>query len=168
MRNKAIFLDRDGVVNREIGDYVSGREQFVFNEGLFDWLRRFRREGYLLVVVTNQGGVGRGLYSEAEVEALHGWMRAELSAQGIELADVFHCPHHPSSSECLCRKPKPLMVQRALALWDIDPGASFLVGDTERDMLAAAGAGVRGIRVRPNHLEDLVAHFGPLETGGRP
>lgn len=148
--NKAIFLDRDGIVNREIGDYVYRMEDFILNEGVIEALLFWKKSGYKLVVITNQGGIAKGLYSHEDVNTLHHYLRNTLNASGIALDAIYYSPHHSDIGNSLSRKPGSLMIERALARYAIDPSASVMIGDRIRDIQAAAGAGVRGILVEAN------------------
>ena len=144
---RAAFLDRDGVINLD-GGYVFRREDFRFVPGTLDAARRLHDMGFLLVVVTNQSGIGRGLYSEADFESLTAWMRGEFQAAGAPLAGVYHCPHHPSNAVglyrrvCDCRKPAPGMLFAAARDLGIDLAASVMFGDRASDLEAARSAGV--------------------------
>jgi len=148
--NRAVFLDRDGVVNVERGDYTYTIAVFTFTEGLFETLRRFQAAGYLLIVITNQGGIAKGRYTLQEFEALTEWMCSELEKEGIHIADVFFSPHHDEFGESLDRKPDSLMLERAIHRYKVDPSTSVMIGDSERDIFAAERAGVRGILITPN------------------
>ncbi|MFN9805541.1 MAG: D-glycero-beta-D-manno-heptose 1,7-bisphosphate 7-phosphatase [Betaproteobacteria bacterium] len=148
MRRAAAFLDRDGVINIDHG-YVSRREQFDWVPGVLPAATRLHRAGYALVVVTNQSGIGRGLYSEASFATLTGWMRDEFDAAGAPLAGVYYCPHHPVDAiapyriACDCRKPAPGMLLRAARELDLDLSRSLMFGDRESDLQAAQAAGVQ-------------------------
>lgn len=147
MSRKAAFIDRDGVLNEERA-FVHRIEDFVFLPGAVEALRALKAAGYLLVVVTNQSGIARGLYPEADYLALTGHMHERLAAEGISLDAVEYCPHLPDAPlaryrlECDCRKPKPGMLKRAVQTLDIDPSASFLVGDRLSDIEAGRAAGI--------------------------
>lgn len=142
-RRPALFLDRDGVINVE-KNYLHKIGDFEFIDGIFELCRKYRSLGYLIVVVTNQSGIARGYYSEADFEALTAWMKGEFRERGIEVAAVYHCPHHPDiSGSCDCRKPEPGMLLAAAEELQIDLPASLLIGDSERDIEAAHAAGVR-------------------------
>lgn len=142
MSRPALFLDRDGVVNIE-KHYLHKIEDFEFIDGIFELCRKYQDLGYLVVVVTNQSGIARGYYSEADFEKLTVWMVEAFNKQGITLADVYHCPHHPDiSGPCSCRKPEPGMLLEAAKKHNIDLKHSLLVGDGERDISAAHRAGV--------------------------
>ena len=147
---KAVFLDRDGVLNRERGEHTWRVEDFEILPDVPKALRLLQDAGYLLVVITNQSGIGLGLYGHADVARVHDKLRAVLAEQGVVLTDVHYCPHHPRNGRCLCRKPGSLMLERAMARHRIDPQVSVMIGDRDRDMEAAAACGVRGLLVEPN------------------
>lgn len=144
---RAAFLDRDGVINLDRG-YVIRREDFQFVPGVLDAARRICDMGFLLVVASNQSGIGRGLYSEAEFNALTAWMRSEFLAAGAPLAGVYFCPHHPTEAlgeyrrSCGCRKPAPGMLLAAARDLGIDLQSSAMFGDKDSDLEAARAAGV--------------------------
>ena len=151
MRTKAIFLDRDGVINDGSLYYTYRISDFKFNDGLFEGLRMLRDAGFIFVVITNQAGVAKGLYSERDVEALHQYMCDDLRKQGIEIAGVYYCPHYPEiSGPCECRKPGTLLIERAIKEFNIDRTQSFLIGDGSRDIEAAERAGITGIKINKN------------------
>lgn len=158
----AVFLDRDGVLNEDRG-YVHRWEDFSFLPGAIDALRQLQQKGYLLVVITNQSAVARGLCTEADVLALHERMRAFLRERGIELAGIYHCPHHPQGSvsdyaiACACRKPEPGMILRAAQAHGIDLSRSLLVGDKLSDLEAGRAAGIPSLYlvVPPGQEKDL-------------
>jgi D-glycero-D-manno-heptose 1,7-bisphosphate phosphatase len=160
--NKAIFLDRDGVINTELGDYITRPEDFTLNPGVGEALRRWAEAGYLLIVITNQGGIGKGLYNENTLAAIHEKLQQALAIDDVALTAIYHCPHHPSTGYCLCRKPDSLMIEKALARFHIDPKQSFFIGDKDRDIEAGLKAGVKGIRIESNasltHI-DITKHL---------
>lgn len=137
---KAVFLDRDGVINIDKA-YVSKIEDFEFCEGVFETLRHFQKLGYLLIIVTNQSGIGRGYYSEEDFQKLTSWMRQELLHVKITIDAVYHCPHVPETN-CACRKPKSGMFEEAIKAFDIDVTHSWMIGDKPSDIEAAHGAGI--------------------------
>ncbi len=144
----AVFLDRDGVINVDHG-YVSTWERFEFLPGVPDALRLLQDAGYLLIVVSNQSGIGRGYYCEADVESLNQAVAQHLgSTVGVTLSEFYHCPHHPTEAEgefrrqCDCRKPAPGMIQQAVLDHGIDLKTSLLVGDKDSDIEAGRAAGV--------------------------
>jgi D-glycero-D-manno-heptose 1,7-bisphosphate phosphatase len=143
-KNKCVFLDRDGVLNEERGDYTYKTEDFVVVPGVVEALQLLKSRGYLLVVVTNQAGIAKGLYTRADVLACHDKMQ---QACGHLIDGLYYAPAHPSVSASLARKPDSLMLERALARFQIDPAQSWLVGDRLRDIAAARKVGVPAILV---------------------
>ena len=147
--NAAIFFDRDGVLNEEVG-YLWQIEKFAWIDGARDAIKFCNERGLLVVVVTNQGGIARGLYTHAEVDVLHDFMQKSLAQVGAHIDAFYFCPHHPEgvvpefSIICDCRKPKPGLILRACAELDIDPKRSILIGDAQRDIDSARAAGLRG------------------------
>ncbi len=145
---RAAFIDRDGVINAEL-DYVYRVEDFHVLPGAVAGLRQFAELGYALVVVTNQAGIAKGRYSEADYALLTAHMRELLRRQGVEFAGVYHCPHHPDGSvaryavPCACRKPAPGLLLQAATDLGLDLARSVLVGDKISDTQAGRAAGVR-------------------------
>jgi len=143
VKKPALFLDRDGVINVE-KNYLYKIEDFEFIEGIFELCHKYQDLGYLIIVVTNQSGIARGYYSEDDFSDLTRWMVDVFAREGITVTDLYHCPHHPDiSGLCSCRKPEPGMLLKAAEEHHIDMEHSLLVGDSERDILAAHRAGVR-------------------------
>lgn len=139
---KALFLDRDGVINVE-KNYLHKIEEVEFVEGIFELCAHFQEAGYLIIVITNQSGIARGMYGEKDFEIITAWMINVFKSKGITITAFYHCPHHPQySGECECRKPKPKMLLDAAEKYHIDMSASLFVGDSERDIEAAQRAGV--------------------------
>lgn len=153
---KAIFLDRDGIINKEINHYITSPDAFELNDGVAEFLTLMQLRGYLLIVITNQGGIAKGLYSVETLHRIHDKMRNILP--GIRFSAVYYCPHHPDFGQCLCRKPDSVLVEKALARFDIDPLQSYFIGDKERDVACGNKAGVKhNILVPPNtNLMSLV------------
>lgn len=153
----AAFLDRDGVLNADSG-YVWRITDFQWLPGVVQALQHLQQAGYALVVVTNQSGIARGLYTEADFAALSHWMTGELRGQGVELAGIYHCPHappHAGEAGCTCRKPLPGMVLSAAAELDLDLARSVLFGDKPQDIEAGRVAGVRHcVRIRSAYGDD--------------
>lgn len=146
---KAIFLDRDGVINFERG-YTHRLEDFVILPDLIEVLQLFQKKGYLLVVISNQSGIAKGLYKQADAEVLHKFMLDEFTKNGVKISEIYYCVHHPDVSKCICRKPDSLFVEKALARFNIDAKQSYFIGDKERDTEAAEKAGVKGILIEAN------------------
>ncbi len=148
---KAVFLDRDGTLNSDEGHYYIFREEdFVLNEGVVEGLKILQNHNYLLIVVTNQGGVAKGQYTEEDVEKVHRKMQELLRAEGLELTAVYYCPHHDSVASCECRKPCSGMFKQAIKEYDIDVKKSYMIGDSNRDMEAAHSVGVKGFKIEKN------------------
>ena len=150
MNIPALFLDRDGVINVDHG-YVHTPEEFDFVDGIFEVVAAANQAGYLVVVVTNQAGIGRGYYSEKQFHALTDWMKKQFVENGGRIDAVYFCPYHPEHGigeyrqKSDCRKPAPGMLLTAMRDFDIDLGRSILVGDTLKDIHAANAAGIRQV-----------------------
>ena len=148
--NRALFLDRDGVINHDFG-YTSAADDFKFIDGIFDLCRAAKKLGYLLIVVTNQAGIGRGYYSVQDFLTLTQWMRERFAEEDVPITDVFHCPYHPEHGvgkykmDSFDRKPNPGMLLRAAEIHRVSLKLSIMIGDKDSDMQAAIKAGV-GVR----------------------
>ncbi|RYU86537.1 HAD family hydrolase [Mucilaginibacter terrigena] len=144
---KAVFLDRDGVLNKEMGDYVCRLEDFHVLDN-FAALKELQDRGYLLLVATNQGGLAKGWYDETELGKMHAHLKQVYRDHGVEITDFFYCPHHPNfTGDCDCRKPKPGLLLQGIEKYNIDPARSYFIGDRERDVEAGTAAGVKGILI---------------------
>ena len=145
--SRALFLDRDGVINQDLG-YVHRPEQVRFIDGIFSLCRAAQGAGFRLIVATNQSGIGRGLFTEAQFQALTLWITECFAREGVTLARVYHCPDHPTEGrgpyrrESPWRKPAPGMLLQGAADFGLDLGASAMIGDQPRDMAAARAAGL--------------------------
>ncbi|MGY8953678.1 MAG: D-glycero-alpha-D-manno-heptose-1,7-bisphosphate 7-phosphatase [Flavobacteriales bacterium] len=147
---KVIFLDRDGVINMERGDYTWKLEDFKFVNGLWENLLLFQKHGFKFIVITNQGGIARGIYSHTDVDLVHSYMREQFKKHNINLLDVFYSPYHSIISKSLSRKPDSLMFEKAIALYNVNREQSVMIGDSERDIIAANKAGISGVLVNSN------------------
>ena len=151
--NKAVFLDRDGVINIE-KDYLFRIEDFKFIDGVFNSLKYLQDKGYLLFIVTNQSGIGRGYYTLNDFNKLTSWMLKEFKKNDIIISQVEFCPHIPQDN-CLCRKPKTLMIDNILKNFDIDLNNSWLIGDKKSDIQCAINSGIKNtIQVKSGHKFD--------------
>lgn len=150
MKQKAIFLDRDGVLNRELGRYVCSVDEFEVLPHVAHNLTKLCDAGYQLIVITNQGGIAKGLYTEKTLFDIHQKLFTTLAAHHVSVTDIFYCPHHPDFGKCMCRKPAPLMLQKAIAKHNVDIASSWMIGDTDRDVQAAKAAGVRAHLIQSN------------------
>ena len=150
MTIKTIFLDRDGVINKETG-YLHKIEDFKFINGVFEACQHYEQLGYKIVIVTNQSGISRGYYSEDDFRNITDWMITQFNKNNIQILDTFHCPHLPDSG-CNCRKPKPGMLLNAKNKYDIDMNQSWMIGDKETDITAAISSGITNtILVKSGH-----------------
>ena len=155
MKRKAVFFDRDGVLNVDFG-YVFQSENWQWVSGAINAIKWCNDNGYLVIVVTNQSGVARGYYSETDVIRLHEWVKEDLHKRHANIDAFYYCPHYPGAAvaeyavECTCRKPQPGMLLAAIAKYDIDVAFSVLFGDKPSDIEAANAAGVQGVLVEKN------------------
>jgi len=148
---KAIFLDRDGVINdNSIAYYVYRIQDFKLNKGVLEALKCFSDKGYILIVITNQGGIAKKQYKEQDVDELHSYFINILKLNNIIISEIYYCPHHPEISKCLCRKPGTLLFEKAIANFKIDPKKSFMIGDSDHDIIAAEKLNIKGIKVKSN------------------
>lgn len=140
--SRALFLDRDGIINVDKG-YLYKIEDIEFIDGIFDLCKMASDKDYQIVVITNQAGIARGLYSHEDVEILHKWIKNQFSHKNINISAIYYCPHHPDfSGVCDCRKPAPGMVNAAVKELGIDVAMSFMVGDKVSDVQSGKNAGV--------------------------
>jgi D-glycero-D-manno-heptose 1,7-bisphosphate phosphatase len=161
-KTKAIFLDRDGVINID-KSYVCKIEDFEFVEGIFEVLHYFRKLGFLLIVVTNQSGIGRGYYTSEDFEKLTAWKLKELEKEGIFIDEVYHCPHDPDSG-CGCRKPSPDMLLKAKEKFNIDMQASWMIGDKKSDIYAGYNAGIKDTILISKDCSDMLGALHCVNT----
>lgn len=146
--NKALFLDRDGVINVDHG-YIYQPDEIEFVSGIFDLCREAKAKGFLIIVVTNQSGIARGYYSEKDFKQLTAWMKDQFEQQSCPIDGVYYCPHHAVKGkgiykiDCDCRKPKSGMFTQATHDHDIDFSQSIMIGDKPSDMEAAASVGIK-------------------------
>ena len=153
MSIKTIFLDRDGVINKEI-NYLHKIDDFEFIDGVFEACRYLMSLNYKIIVITNQSGIARGYYTTNDFQILTNWMIAQFKKNGVNILDIFHCPHLPDSN-CMCRKPMPGMLFDAQYKYDIDMQNSWLIGDKKNDIIAANRAGITNtILVKSGHKID--------------
>ena len=149
---KALFLDRDGVINVDSG-YVWRTEDLILREEIIPFLLQVK-EKYVFIIITNQSGIARGMYRKEDVETFHQALRSSLATAGIHILDIFFCPHHPDhGSTCLCRKPSPLMIEKAAAKHQIDLANSWMIGDKTTDVEAGLAAGCKTIFLSESSYE---------------
>jgi D-glycero-D-manno-heptose 1,7-bisphosphate phosphatase len=159
--NKAIFLDRDGTINVEKG-YLYKAEDFELLPNVIAALQRLQAAGYLLIIITNQSGIARGYYTEEDYGILNNWMLEKLRRNGVNIAAVYHCPHHPDAKvpryrkDCDCRKPKLGMFKQAAADFNIDLSSSFAIGDKIRDCAICGASSCRGFLIAENEDPETI------------
>jgi D-glycero-D-manno-heptose 1,7-bisphosphate phosphatase len=152
---KALFLDRDGTINIE-KNYLYKIEDFEFQPGIFELIRKYQKDGFLIFIITNQSGIARGYYSDKDFHKLNNWMLDSFNTNGITITKVYYCPHHPQiTGDCNCRKPLTGMIDEAIKQYNISAVKSVLIGDKKRDILAGQNAGIG----KNLYIQDL------LETG---
>jgi D-glycero-D-manno-heptose 1,7-bisphosphate phosphatase len=143
--SKCIFLDRDGVLNEDRTDYVYRIEDFIIPDGVAEALAQLKAAGYLLIIITNQAGIAKGLYTREDVMACYEYLQEQC---GHLIDDIYYCPHHPDyDSQSLTRKPGSLLLEKAMAKYNIKSDQSWMIGDAMRDMQAGRRAGVRTVRI---------------------
>ena len=164
MKDKAVFFDRDGVLNVDV-DYLYRIEDLQWVDGAREALAHLYNLSYKIFVVTNQSGVARGYYTVEDMNKLHAHMAAELEKAGAKVEKFYYCPHHKEGKvaeyaiDCDCRKPKPGMLLRAFAENDLDKEACFLIGDSKRDVEAAEAADIKGYLFKGGSLLEFVKNI---------
>lgn len=159
MKNKAVFLDRDGTINVDHG-YVHRIEDFEFLPGVIEALKLLQSKGYLLIIITNQSGIARGYYTEEDYNKLTEYMLDELKKEGIDITDVLYCPHLPDAKiekyrvDCDCRKPKTGLFQKAIQKWNINISKSIAVGDKARDLSVCETSSCKGFLITTAIITD--------------
>jgi len=148
--NKAVFFDRDGIVNRELGDYIKQFHEFEIHDPVLPFLAELKSREYRTIIITNQGGIAKGLYDHSLVDACTEYLQNYLRPMNLDFDAVYYCPHHPQFNACLCRKPSGLLIEKAIARFRLDPRRCFMVGDKVRDVQAAEAAGIKGFLLPPN------------------
>ncbi len=157
MLSKALFLDRDGVVNHDLG-YVNKSSDIVFIDDIFKLTKMAQDLNYLIIVITNQSGIARGKYTEDEFLKLSSWIKDRFFANGVNLTRTYYCPHHPDFGNqkykkvCLCRKPGSLLFNQAKEDFNIDMKASIMIGDKLSDLEAAKNAEVGSLLLFSNNI----------------
>ncbi|OQX99815.1 MAG: hypothetical protein B6I24_01735 [Bacteroidetes bacterium 4572_128] len=154
MKNKAIFLDRDGVINNDVGHYyIYKKDDFKLNENVILNLKKFQKNGFLLIIISNQGGISKGIYEKKDVEKVHNFLKKIFEKNGIFLKEIYYCPHHNDFENCICRKPDSLLLEKAISRFNIDVSKSYFVGDSERDIIAGKKVGMKTIKIEKNKFK---------------
>jgi len=157
--NKVVFLDRDGTINVDKA-YLYQVEDFEYMPDVIEGLKELQTAGFLLIIVTNQSGIGRGFYTEEDYRKLDRWMKEDLEKKGVHIAASYYCPHHPQAMitkyrmECDCRKPCTGMFIKAIADWNIDLSESYAIGDHLRDVAICQNTACRGIVIEAKHKDE--------------
>jgi D-glycero-D-manno-heptose 1,7-bisphosphate phosphatase len=142
-KNKAVFLDRDGVINKKIiGDYVKCWEEFEFLSGVKEAIKLLNQANFKVIIITNQAGIGRGVMNESQLQMIHQKMLDELQTDGAKIDAIYYCPHHPDDN-CNCRKPKTGMLKQADKDFNIDFKNSWMIGDESKDIEAGKKMGCK-------------------------
>lgn len=157
-QQRLVILDRDGVINRESPDFIRTPDEWVPLPGSLEAIAALSRDGFEVVVATNQSGVGRGLFTAATLDAIHRKMTDAVAAAGGRLAGIFVCPHAPAAN-CDCRKPRPGLLRQIEAAFGCSLAGQPIIGDSERDLLAAQAVGGRAILVRSGNGRDTEARL---------
>lgn len=157
---KIVFLDRDGVINKKADEhcYITEVENFIFNDGIFDVCSKLKDQDFEFIVITNQRGVARGLYSEEKLIEIHEYMKDKFHKHGIKILDVFYCPHN--KDVCDCRKPKDGMLRQACLRYNIDLHGSVLISDSNEDVQMGNNFGIgKNILVQSNKPSEAMGHL---------
>lgn len=169
MKRPAVFLDRDGTINEQMG-YINHISRFVFLPGAVEAIGILNRNRYLVIVVSNQSGVARGYFPLALVDEVHAHMKMMLKKNGADIDGLFFCPHHPEgkvakySMSCNCRKPKTGLIEKACEAFDIDMANSYVIGDRISDIELAHRADLKGVLVTTGYGRGDVDHLLPHST----
>ena len=161
MKNKVVFLDRDGVINIDKG-YVYQKKDFIFINGVIEALQYLQSLNYELIVVTNQSGIARGFFEEKDFKSLSKYMLETLESSNILIKDIFFCPHLPNAvikkydKTCSCRKPKSGMIEDAIKKYNVDRENSILIGDSQRDIEAGKSAKIKSFLFKGDNLYNFV------------
>lgn len=155
MFDSALFLDRDGVINIEIGDYITNELDFELNPEVYPIIKKANEKGWKVIVITNQGGIGKKLYTHEKLKLIHQKMYDLMSQNGCFIDDLFYCPHHPEhTGRCICRKPDSQMLEKAIHIYKLEKSKCLFIGDNIRDIEAANRAGIRGMLIESNKLPE--------------
>lgn len=159
---KVIFLDRDGVINMERGTYTYLPEHFEYTPDFWENCVSLQAKGYDFIVITNQGGIAKGIYGKKEVAVLNAKIMADAKKHKVAILAIYYCPHHTEIESCFCRKPDSLMLEKACAKHKVDKQKSYFIGDTQRDIDAANKTDITGILIPKNvsltSIFDRIAH----------
>jgi D-glycero-D-manno-heptose 1,7-bisphosphate phosphatase len=158
-KQACIFLDRDGVINVERGEHTFLNKDFVINDGLFEALTILQHKGFIFIIITNQSGIALKKYSVEQMNACHELLIEQAKLHNIKFEAIYFCPHHPTESKCLCRKPDSLLLEKAIHKFNIDINQSWFIGDKQRDADAAKKVGLKSILIPSNTNINEVLHL---------
>ncbi|MEO9307236.1 MAG: HAD family hydrolase [Nitrososphaera sp.] len=147
--NKAIFLDRDGVINKKRDDYVKNTSEFVMLPKVSEAIRIMHEKKFLVIIITNQSAVNRGLLTHKGLEQIHEFMKDELKKYGVNIDAIYYCPHRPDEN-CNCRKPRTELLEKAIKDYQISTDLSWFIGDSETDIEAAKKIGIKHVKIEEN------------------
>lgn len=157
---KVIFLDRDGVIIKERGEYNYLPDHIVMVEGIVEALQNLTKKGFEIIIVSNQGGIAKGLYKTKDVKYINDSIKLFFKTYGVSILDIIYCPHHPDISACICRKPDTLLFEKMIHIHNIDAKSSWMIGDQDRDIAAGLKAGLHTLRIEAN--DDLNNYLGMI------
>ncbi len=160
MKNKTVFLDRDGVINEQRIDHIKNIDEFKIFSGVGEAIKLLKEKGYLVIIITNQSVIGRKIISETKLEEIHLKLKNYLKQYNTYVDSIYYCPHTPEQN-CNCRKPKPVLLIKASEDFNIDLGESYFIGDSEGDLTAASEAECKGILLKKDQtlLEIVKKYF---------
>ena len=160
MKNKTVFLDRDGVINEQRIDHIKNIDEFKIFSGVGEAIKLLKEKGYLVIIITNQSVIGRNIISETKLEEIHLKLKNYLKQYNTYVDLIYYCPHTPEQN-CNCRKPKPGLLIKASEDFNIDLGKSYFIGDSEGDLTAASEAECKGILLKKDQtlLEIVKKYF---------
>ena len=153
---RVVFLDRDGVINQNRDDYVKDISEFIFLPNSIEAIKKLNQIGFLIVIITNQSVVNRGIISRKQLEKIHEYMIKKIESQEGKIAKIYYCPHRPDEN-CNCRKPKTELIMHAIQKYNVDISHSWFIGDSEKDIQAAKTVGLRSVKLQRNeNLMDAI------------
>lgn len=147
---KAVFFDRDGVINKERGEYTFRISDFIINDGIIENFRLLKENDFLLIIISNQGGIAKGIYKAEDVDLLQRHFESILKKENLTTDGFYYCPHYTEEGNCICRKPDTLLIEKAIYIHDLDVSKSFFIGDSQRDIDAGKKAGLKTFLIEPN------------------
>jgi D-glycero-D-manno-heptose 1,7-bisphosphate phosphatase len=154
--NKCIFLDRDGVINKDYVDYAYSLDKFIILDGVLESLQKLKEAGFKLAIITNQSGIAKGVYTREDMQTCHDYLQEQCG--GI-IDEIQYAPYHPIVTESLTRKPNSLMFEKAISKLQADISQSWMLGDKERDLIPAKKLGIKSILVEPELQKNSISDY---------